>query len=86
MINYTDHPVALALLLTELEEAKEHLEKLIQDMGNRGRMDDAEFAVYLGHVYAHLNRVWHARDLATEIPDDQRDMYSRFPSDLTPVG
>jgi hypothetical protein len=49
-------------------------------------MDDATFAVHLGHVYAHLNRVWHSRNSAAEISDDLRDKYSQFPIDLKPVG
>jgi len=56
MINKTKHYVAWALLLTELDDAKEHLESLTQKMLKDGSIDDAEFAVDLGHIYAHLNR------------------------------
>ena len=61
MINKNSHPVGWALLLTELEDAQEHLADLIKELEEAGEMEDEEFAIHLGHVYAHLNRIWHAR-------------------------
>jgi hypothetical protein len=60
MINNKDNPVAWALLVTELDEAREHLESLTNEMVKAGTIEDTEFAVQLGHIYAHLNRVWHS--------------------------
>jgi hypothetical protein len=47
---------------------------------------EAEFATYLGHVYAHLNRAWNGRNLAAEATDEQRIQFTQFPTDLLPVG
>ena len=86
MINAKDHDVAWALLIAELDEAREHLENLTHDMNSQGVMDESEFAVHLGHVFAHLNRAWHSRDQPSEITNEQWTPFSQFPSDLQPVG
>jgi hypothetical protein len=53
-----------------------------------GGVDEADFAVQLGHVFAHLNRAWHGRkDTALDgITVEQHAERSRYPSDLPPVG
>lgn len=86
MINERDNPVEWALLIYDLEEAKEHLESLIDDLADKGRIDECDYAVHLGHVFAHLNRNWNARHLEGEIPSDEYERYSQFPDDLDPVG
>jgi len=86
MINRNDNPVAWPLLLQELDEAKEHLENLINQMHLAGEVEQEDFAVHLGHIYAHLNRVWHAKNQDAEISDEQRPVYSQFPTDLKPYG
>jgi hypothetical protein len=86
MINQKEHFVAWALLITELDDAKEHLESLTKKMVQDGVIDDTEFAVDLGHVYAHLNRVWHSRSQESEITEEQWPIFSQFPKDLKPVG
>ena len=86
MINNKDNPVAWALLVTNLDEAREHLESLTNEMVKTGAIEDAEFAVQLGHIYAHLNRVWHSRSKPDEIEEKQWTIYSQFPRDLNPVG
>jgi hypothetical protein len=85
MINEKDNPVAWALLLSEIEEVREHLGELASKMSETGSIEDAEFSVDLGHVYAHLNRVWNSHNLE-EIPKEQWELYSRFPIDIKPVG
>lgn len=85
MINNEENPVAWTLLLDELEEAKEHLTELTVAM-QRGRLAESEFAVHMGHVYAHLNRAWNTHNQPSEIEKDQWDALSRFPKDLKPVG
>jgi hypothetical protein len=85
MINNKDNPVAWALLVTELDEAREHLESLSNEMVKSGVIEDAEFAVHLGHVYAHLNRAWNSRSQPEEITEEQWTIYSQFPKDLKPV-
>lgn len=56
MINETDNHVAWVLLIDELDEAREHLTELTNRMYHDGRIDESEYAVRLGHIYAHLNR------------------------------
>ena len=86
MINQSDHPVAWALLLHEIDDVREHLESLVRQMSDAGRIDEADFAVDIGHAYAHLNRIWHSRSDGREaIPDEDWDRYSKFPTDLDPV-
>jgi len=55
-------------------------------MKDSADFDEAHFAVDLGHVYAHLNRAWHARNQPSEMTSEQRDAFSEFPRDLKPVG
>ncbi len=87
MINQSDHPVAWALLLYEIDEAREHLEGLAKHMSESGRIDDEDFKVQMGHVYGHLNRIWHRRNEdSEEITDEQRDNFSKFPTDIEPIG
>ena len=86
MINQNNDSVEWALLLYELDDAREHLESLIDQMNGDGEIEEEDYAVQLGHVYAHLNRAWHARGLEGEIPGDRWEEFSRFPADLKPVG
>lgn len=86
MINKTENPVSWTLLLTELDEAREHLESLTNKMNETGSIDDSEFSVDLGHVYAHLNRAWHSRNQDAEITEEQWPVFSQFPKDIKPVG
>lgn len=86
MINKSENPASWTLLLTELDEAREHLEGLIDKMNGAGAIDDPEFAVDLGHVYAHLNRAWHSRNQDEQITEEQWPVFSQFPKDINPVG
>ena len=86
MINQKDNFIAWVLLVENLDEAREHLQELIEAMTKRGNYDESEFSVELGHIYAHLNRVWHSRNLTSEITSEQWPAFSQFPKDLQPVG
>ena len=86
MINAQQHPVAWVGLLTELEDAREHLEGLIKSMNDVGSIEESVFGVDLGHVFAHLNRAWHSRNQTSEISEHQWPSFSQFPKDLKPVG
>jgi hypothetical protein len=56
-------------------------------MASDGRIDDEAFAAQIGHAYAHLNRIWHRRnDPGDEISDENWEQFSRFPTDIDPVG
>ncbi|MBX6315417.1 MAG: hypothetical protein IRY99_21275 [Isosphaeraceae bacterium] len=72
----------------ELSDAREHLGALIARMQADGRIEESDFAVQLGHVFAHLNRAWHGRgdpQLDT-VPDEELAARSQYPADLPPVG
>ena len=85
-MNQAANPVEWALFLDELDDAREHLAELIQSLQHAGTFDEADLRVSLGHVYAHLNRAWHSRRHSGEITGDLWPMFSRFPTDLDPVG
>ena len=68
----------LAKWITNDERSKE--------IATSGRIDERDFQVRIGHVYAHLNRVWNGRNRTDEITDDQWERMSQFPQDLIPVG
>ena len=86
MINRTDHYVEYALLVTGLDDAREHLETLVNAMTETGSISEDDFAAHLGHSYAHLNRAWHARNQTSELTDEQFVAFSEFPRDLKPIG
>jgi hypothetical protein len=85
MINKQEHPVGWADLMYELEDAREHLSRLILEIASDPDYGDGNLRVDLAHVYAHLNRAWHGRNAADGLPDKQRDSASQFPQDLEPV-
>ena len=88
MLTKAEHPVAWFMLMQELEDAREHLGTLIALMEAQGAIDESDFGVDLGHVFAHLNRAWHGRDDAKldDLSDESHAERSRFPDDLSPVG
>lgn len=86
MIEQSENPVEWAALVTEFTEAQEHLNELIDQMVNNGSIDETDFAVRLGHIFAHLNRGWNTRRLKSEMQEDSWEAFSQFPKDLKPVG
>jgi hypothetical protein len=76
------------MLLYELADAHEHLGALLAKLRDAGGVEESDFAVQLGHVFAHLNRAWHGRDDTglEDITAEQHTERSQFPSDLPPVG
>ena len=88
MLSQEEHPVGWAMLMYELADAHEHLGNLIAEMQAAGGSDEDEFAIDLGHVFAHLNRAWHGRNdpQLDTLPYEQRAERSRYPCDLPPVG
>jgi hypothetical protein len=85
VINQTDNNVAWTLLMAELDDAKEYLTDLTNQMATTGRIDEADFATRLGDVYAHLNRAWHRRNQTCKSTDEQRAQFTQSPQDLSPV-
>ena len=81
MINHNDNPVQWALLIEELNEAHEHLGKLISEMTTDTEYDESRLRVDMGHTVAHSNRAWARRDLT----DAEWDAFREFPRDLRPI-
>ncbi len=88
MLTLEQHPVSWSLLLYELSDATDHLGTLVSEMSEAGEIDEHDFAVQLGHVYAHLNRVWNCRANAQfdQLSANDYNQASKFPSDLNPLG
>lgn len=89
MIGKRKDPVAWAMLTYELADAAEALDTLIRQLEEEG-YGEPEFRIDLGHVYAHLNRAWHMRDVdaasALNPSESVRHEWTQFPTDLTPIG
>jgi hypothetical protein len=85
MINKEKNPVEWAMLMYELEEVQEHLANLISDLDSDPEYDEINLRIDLGHIYSHLNRVWHCRHLTKELSDTEWELASQFPTDLEPV-
>ncbi len=85
MISKDSNPVAWATLMYELEDAKEHLGDLISALNTNSEIDEVEYSIGLGHVFSHLNRAWHRRQLSEDFSDEQRHAASQFPTDLKPL-
>lgn len=83
-------PVTRAMIGYNLSDAQEHLGELLQEMLDAPEFGEVEFGIGLAHVYAHLNRAWHQRNAREEEIDDPNNArweeWSRFPTDLQPLG
>jgi hypothetical protein len=85
MISKQSAPVGWSMLMYELEDAKEHLANLILAMDTDAEYDEANMRIDLGHVFSHLNRAWHRRDVPEDLTEDQWKKASQFPVDLSPI-
>ena len=63
MIDKEDEPVSWEMLCFELTDAAEHIQDLLRDMHEGDGFSEESFRVGMAHVYAHLNRAWHRRDV-----------------------
>ena len=86
MINLQEKPEEWATLMYELEDAKEHLRDLIDKMNSQGNIDEVDYEINLGHIFAHLNRAWNSRNIIGEYDDKKRSKISAFPKDIEPCG
>jgi hypothetical protein len=84
MIDKKLQPVEWAAFMYELDDAREHLTKLIADLESTRDYGEDKLRIDLGHVYAHLNRAW--RSSAKPLVDEDWESASLFPDDLTPIG
>ncbi len=85
MINRKDNPIAWAMLLSDLEDAHDHLRDLIKEISAESEYGEPELRIDLGHVYAHLNRAWHRRLKSEDFTDSEWEAAGAFPDDLEPV-
>ncbi len=85
MINSKDNPLEWAQLISELEDAHEHLGDLLKEMSDGGRIDIEGYSIDIAHVYAHLNRAWNSREFEGEMSETQWEEYRAFPTDLEPL-
>ncbi|WP_440976359.1 hypothetical protein [Pseudoxanthomonas winnipegensis] len=85
MIDRKNHPVGWAMLLHELEDAREHLQALIEEMEADADYDEHSLRVDLGHIYAHLNRAWRRRYVKEDFAEEDWDRARAFPDDLEPI-
>ena len=59
---------------------------MLNEMVDSNEFDETEFSIQLGHVCAHLNRAWNTRNLDRQITEEEWEAYSKFRTDLKPVG
>jgi hypothetical protein len=87
MISKETAPLGWTMLMYELDDAHEHLAKLIQQMSSEPGFSEDEFRIHLGHVFAHLNRAWRMRNDAegNALDDMEWDETVQFPTDLKPM-
>jgi len=85
MINRNDQPVGWAMLLSDLEDAHEHLGNLIKEITADPEYAEETLRIDLGHIYAHLNRAWRRRLIAEGFTDEEWSVAGAFPDDLEPV-
>ena len=85
MISKESAPAAWATRMYELEDAQEHLATLISEMSSQVDYGEVNLRVDLGHVFTHLNRAWHLRDLTEDLGQEQWQRAGQFPKDLDPI-
>ena len=86
MINGKENPVEWPVMLMELEEVKEHLDSLVDQMHAADMIDEEDFRVQIFHAISHLNRLWNARCYVGEIDQELHDDFSKTPIDFKPIG
>jgi polyhydroxyalkanoate synthesis regulator phasin len=86
MINNKNNPVEWALLIYELDELREHVESLVDQMSNDGHISNEEYETHIGHLYAHLNRSWNSRNSIDEDVSEKFNEFTKFPTDIETCG
>ena len=68
-----------------IEEAKEQLEEILNDIETDLEFSDVEFQISLEHAYHHLNFAWNARNVeekrAIKCSEKDYKEWSKFPID-----
>lgn len=84
MISKENAPVEWAMLMYELDDAREHLERMMELMASDPDYNESAFRVDLGHIFSHLNRAWHRRNISGELEGAAWEEAGKFPTDLEP--
>ncbi|QDV25860.1 hypothetical protein Q31a_41880 [Aureliella helgolandensis] len=72
------------MLLSQITEAHMHLGTLISEIEDSSEINEIDTMIQLGHIYAHLNRFWHGRNIAGgNVDAPYTDENSAFPDDVT---
>jgi hypothetical protein len=73
-------------VLYNLIEAKEELDRTIQELQLELEYGDPEFSVAMQHLYHHLNTAWNARNATVERTNECSDSdykaWRKFPTDI----
>ena len=85
MVNSKQNPLEWNQLMSELEDAHEHLGSLIKQMESAGQIDIEGYSIDIAHIYAHLNRAWNSREFKGEMSDEQWEIFRSFPQDIEPL-
>lgn len=85
MISMKQAPVAWAMLMYDLDDAKEDLETLLAQMQNDPEFDEECLRIRQGHIYWHLNRAWNRRTVAVDALENDDLNAGQFPDDLKPI-
>jgi len=85
MINKESHPVGWSFLIDELEDAREHLGTLITEAATDPGFGEVEFEIHLRHIFSHLSRAWHRRNVPEDLTDPEWEEASKLPRDLQPL-
>ena len=72
-------------ILFHLKEAKEELDKTIEEIEKNKEYEFGEFVVAMSHLYHHLNTSWNSREAAEEeieeCSDENFKKWRKFPDD-----
>ena len=78
----------MAAISYNLEDALEELAQISEMFRPDAEVDESEFKVRMAHLYGHLNTAWNMRytsEADLESADsEQRNAWSRFPTDIDP--
>lgn len=76
------------VVLSNIMEAREELEKIEALARSGEELDDGDLTVMFGHAYHHINFAWNARRVADEkyrnLTGADFNEWGKFPTDIEP--
>jgi len=80
----------LELIFSNIQEAKDELEKLGKEIKADSEFDESQLGLSLAHAYHHINFAWNTRnqtdDECKKLKDDDFKRFSKFPVDIEKYG